>query len=124
MVHGAIRMRMPGPAVAEAMAILRSVAERTRAQPGCLSCRIYQDAQENNVIMVDELWESQEDIDRHFRSDEYRHVLLVVEMASEQPDFRFSDVSHSKGLEIIEKARGIRAANRRHAGKAAATAKE
>jgi quinol monooxygenase YgiN len=98
-------MRMPARNVSEAMGILRSVAERTRVQPGCLSCRIYQDAQEEDVIMIEELWKSQEDLDRHLRSAEYRHVLLVVEMAHEQPEFRFNDVSHATGLETIERAR-------------------
>ena len=105
MIHGTLRMKMPARNVAEAMGILRSVAVRTRVQPGCISCRIYQDTQDKQVVMVEEFWKSQEELDRHLRSVEYRTVLLVVEMASEKPEIRFSEISHSTGVETIEKAR-------------------
>jgi quinol monooxygenase YgiN len=105
MIHATIRMKMPEQKVKEALEILRSVAERTRVQPGCISCRIYHDAQEENVIMVDELWRSQEEHECHLRSDEYRNVLLVVEMAHEKPEIKFSAISQSTGVETIEKAR-------------------
>lgn len=104
MIHATIRMKMPAPKVSEGVEILRSVAERTRVQPGCISCRIYHDAQEENVIMIDELWRSQEDLDQHLRSTEYRNVLLVVEMAEEKPEIKFSAFSESSGVETIEKA--------------------
>jgi quinol monooxygenase YgiN len=105
MIHATIRMKMPLQKVGQAVEILRSMAERTRVQPGCISCRIYHDAQEKNVIMVDELWRTQEEHDRHLRSAEYRNVLLVVEMASEKPEIKFSEFSTSTGVETIEKAR-------------------
>ena len=105
MIHATIRMKIPVQEIREAMDILRSVAERTRIQPGCISCRIYHDEQEENVIMFDELWRTQEDLDRHLRTAEYRNVLLVVEMASEKPEIKFSEFSASSGVETIEKAR-------------------
>ena len=106
MIHGTLRMKMPARTVAEAMKILGSVAVRTRVQPGCISCRIYQDAQDKNVIMVEEFWNSPEELDHHLRSAEYRTVLLLVEMASQKPEVRFSEISHSTGVETIERARG------------------
>jgi quinol monooxygenase YgiN len=105
MIHATIRMIIPIQKVKEAVDILRSVAERTRIQPGCVSCRIYHDAQEENVIMFDELWKTQEEHERHLRSAEYRNVLLVVEMAHEKPEISFSEFSGSTGVETIEKAR-------------------
>jgi quinol monooxygenase YgiN len=105
MIHATIRMKMPGQKVREAMDILGSVAERTRIQPGCVSSRIYHDAQEENVIMIDEIWRSQEEHERHLRSAEYRKVLLVVEMANKKPEIKFSEFSESTGVETIEKAR-------------------
>jgi quinol monooxygenase YgiN len=108
MIHATIRMKMPVQKVKEALEILRSVAERTRVQPGCISCRVYHDAQEEDVIMVDELWRSKEEHESHLRSDEYRNVLLVVEMAHEKPEISFSEFSGSTGVETIEKARSRR----------------
>ena len=56
-------------------------------------------------MMIEELWQSNEDLDRHLRSDDYLKVLLVVEMAIEKPEIRFNSISCSTGVETIEKAR-------------------
>jgi quinol monooxygenase YgiN len=106
MVLATVRMRIPLKKRVEAVEILNAVAERTRFQPGCLSCRIYHDEQVEAVFMVEEVWESQENLDRHLRSEDYRNVLFVTEMAVEPPEIRFQTVTHSAGVEIIEKARG------------------
>jgi quinol monooxygenase YgiN len=98
-------MRIPEGKAGEAMEILASFAERTRVRSGCLGIRIYQDTQDVCVIMVEELWKDRETLDRHLRSNDYRRVLLVVEMALEKPEIRFDEVAHSTGLETIEKAR-------------------
>jgi quinol monooxygenase YgiN len=105
MIHATIRMELPARKANEVVKILGSVAEQTRVQPGCISCRVYHDSQEEQVIMIEEVWKSQEDLDQHLRSDEYRNVLLVVEMAQKEPEIKFSSFSHSTGVEIIEKAR-------------------
>jgi len=105
MIHATIRMKMPVQKAKQAMEILRSVAERTRVEPGCISCRIYRDDQEEHAILIEEFWRSQEELERHLRSAEYRNVLLVVEMAHKEPEIRFSEFSASTGVETIEKAR-------------------
>jgi quinol monooxygenase YgiN len=105
MIHATIRMKMPVQKAKQAMEILRSVAERTRVEPGCISCRIYRDDQEEHAILIEEFWRSQEELERHLRSAEYRNVLLVVEMAHEKPEINFCDFSGSTGVETIEKAR-------------------
>ena len=90
----------------EAMQILRSTAEWSRFKPGCLSSRIYEDVQEDNALMFEEIWRSEEDLEYHLRSDEYLKVLVVLEMALKPPEIRFYTISRSTGIETIEKARG------------------
>jgi len=107
MVHSSITMAMPHNKRVEIERILRSVAERTRVEPGCISCNLYQCIEEEHVMMMEELWQSNEDLERHLRSDDYLKVLLVVEMALEKPEIRFNSISCSTGVETIEKARGI-----------------
>ncbi len=89
----------------DASRILRAMAERTWALPGCLACRVYQDVQQNNALLFDQIWKSEDDLNRHIRSDEYRNVLLVMEMAMEKPEIRFETISSLTGLETIEKLR-------------------
>jgi quinol monooxygenase YgiN len=105
MMHATIRMKMPGQKMKEALGILRSVAERTRVEPGCISCRIYREDKDEHAILIEEFWKSQEELERHLRSPEYRNVLLVVEMAHEKPEISFCEFSGSTGVETIEKAR-------------------
>jgi quinol monooxygenase YgiN len=105
MVYATIRMDISPEKAKEALEILSSIAERTRVEPGCISCRVYRDVQEEHMIMVEELWRSQEELERRLRSSDYRSVLLVVEMAEVPPEIKFSTISNSSGVETIEKAR-------------------
>jgi quinol monooxygenase YgiN len=105
MVLATIRMIIPPKKRDEALRILRSVAEQCRVHSGSLGCHIYEDVQEDNVLMFEEMWRSEEDLERHLRSEEYRNLLLVMEMALKHPEVRFNTVSISTGIETIEKAR-------------------
>jgi quinol monooxygenase YgiN len=105
MILATIRMMIPPKKRDDALGILRSLTEQCRDDLGCLSCRIYRDLQEKNVLMFEEIWRSKEDLDLHIRSDDYRNLLLVVEMALKQPEIRFDTISSSTGIETIEKAR-------------------
>jgi quinol monooxygenase YgiN len=106
MVHATVRMAIPPDKHLEAMKILNLVAERTKSNRGCLTCRIYHDEQEEAFLMIEEVWETQENLNQHLRSNDYRNMLLVTEMAIEPPEIKFQTISHSAGVEIIEKARG------------------
>lgn len=105
MISMTIRMSIPAKMSTEALRILKSIAELCRDEPGCLSCHIYSDLQEKDVIMLEGMWRSQEDLDLHIRSDEYRNLLLVMEMAVKQPEIKFETISGSAGIETIERAR-------------------
>jgi quinol monooxygenase YgiN len=105
MVLATLRMVFSEEKFGEALAVLRSISEQSRVQPGCLSSFLYRDVQRDNVLMFQQLWSNEEDLDRHLQSDEYRHVLLVLEMAIEKPEIRFDTILHSTGIETIKRAR-------------------
>ena len=98
-------MTIPQKKRDEALKILKSTAEQCRVLSGCLGAHIYEDVQEDDVLMFEGRWRSQEDLDEHLRSNEYHHVLLVMEMATEHPEIRFDIIASSSGIETIEKAR-------------------
>jgi quinol monooxygenase YgiN len=105
MMLATIRMTIPAKKRGEALKILKSIAGHCKIYPGCLGCHIYEDVQEDNVLVYEEMWRSEEDLDRRLRSAEYRTMLLVMEMALKHPEVRFNTVSTSTGMEMIEKAR-------------------
>ena len=105
MILASVRMTLPSQKRDEAFKILKRTAEHCRIWPGCLSCRIYGDLQEDNVLMLEEMWRSEEELKGHLRSDEYRNVLLVMEMALKEPEIRFDTISGSSGLETVQRVR-------------------
>jgi quinol monooxygenase YgiN len=105
MVRSTIRMLIPPKKQKEALEILGSMTEQIQFEPGCISCRLYQDVQEECGLMFEEIWTNERDLQQHLRSDKYRRVLLVIEMAAEPPEIRFDLIAHSTGVETIEQAR-------------------
>jgi quinol monooxygenase YgiN len=104
-VHAAIRLLIAANKRHEALMILNSVIEPIRLEEGCISCRLYQDLQEDGALMLEEIWSSQSDLERHLRTDQFHTVLLVVEMAKEYPEIRFDAIAHTTGMEAIQKIR-------------------
>ena len=98
-------MLIPLEKQSEALEILGSMIEQTQFEPGCVSCRLYRGVEDARAIMFEELWLSEEDVQRHLRSDRYRKVLLVVEMAAEPPEIRIDNITQSGGMERIEQAK-------------------
>jgi len=105
MVRSTIRMLIPLHKQSEALEILEFVRVQTQFEPSCISARLYHGLDEARAIMVEELWMSDKDLMCHLRSDVYRRVLLVVEMAEEPPDIRFETIAYWSGIETIENAR-------------------
>jgi quinol monooxygenase YgiN len=105
MIQSIIRMTIPSQKHAEAVKIISLVAEQCRAVPGCLSCHFYGDLQEKDVLMLTEVWSAEEAMNLHLRSEDYRNLLLVLEMSLKPPEIRFDVISSSRGMKTIEKAR-------------------
>ena len=106
MIKSLLEMEFAPDKVDDAMQILRSILERIRAEIGCVNCSVYQDTEMKNKIVFTQEWRSENDLQRHLRSDEYKKVLLVMEMACTKPEIRFDTVISTSGVETIEKARG------------------
>jgi quinol monooxygenase YgiN len=104
-IHATIRFLIPVNMRKEAMAILKSVIEPTRHEEGCLHCRLYRDVQEKGAIMLEEIWSNEALLLEHLAADEFRSVLLVMEMAATPPEIRFSGVARTAGMETIEQVR-------------------
>jgi quinol monooxygenase YgiN len=104
MIQARIQMEFTPSMVDEALLILQSIVERTRAEAGCVSCSVYQEAEMENKIVFAQEWRSEEDLQRHLSSEDYRKVLLVMEMACAPPEIRFDTITGTSGVETIEKA--------------------
>jgi quinol monooxygenase YgiN len=104
-IHVTIRMHIAPKKRQEARLILGSMIEQTKLEEGCVSCRLYQDVLAKGAFMLEEIWASDQVLQRHLRSEKFRTVLLVIEMATEAPEIRFDKVLQSTGISTIQKAR-------------------
>jgi quinol monooxygenase YgiN len=105
MIIATLRIEVPPERRDEVLKTLWSFVGPTRVQTGCLSCQIYHESGNPNALTIVEEWETQEDLDRHICSDEYRKILAVMDLSSTPPGIKFSRVTEIKGMEVIETAR-------------------
>jgi quinol monooxygenase YgiN len=105
MIQATLKMEFASQTIDEAVNILRSIIERIRTETGCISCSVFQDTDNKHMVVFEEKWKSDEDLQRHLRSEYYKKVLIVMEMAIETPEIRFDTIMGTSGVEIIEKAR-------------------
>jgi quinol monooxygenase YgiN len=106
MIQATLKMGFAPQTIDEAVHILRSLIERIRTETGCISCSVYQDTDDKYFVVFEEKWRSDEDLQRHIRSECYKKILLVMEMAIGPPEISFDTITDRSGVEIIEKARG------------------
>ena len=107
MIVATIRMAVSAGSRDQALSFFRAMTGRSRVHPGCLSSRVYTDEQEDNVLMFEQVWGNEADLDRYLKSDEYQKILVFLETAIVQPEIKFNTVSSSTGIETIRRARGL-----------------
>ena len=105
MITATLKMELVSHERGEVLEMVKALREPTRAEPGCVDCHVYQDLHDEHVIFLEEVWESQADLDRHIRSHRYRRVLALMETASKPPEIRFRKISQTAGMEVVRAAR-------------------
>lgn len=84
---------------------LASLVGPIGVQPGCLTCRLSQQWQEQDVFEMEARWESEKDLVVHLQSDEYKKLLLLIELSATPPILEFFTVLQTRGLDLIAAAR-------------------
>jgi quinol monooxygenase YgiN len=106
MIQSTLQIVVPDQKRGETMELLRMYMGPTCHQPGCVSCQGFQELDKENSFILIEKWMSQAYLDRHICSTEYKMVLTLMEISSEQPEIKFDTVWNSEGMELLDKLRG------------------
>jgi quinol monooxygenase YgiN len=77
----------------------------TRVQPGCRACYLLTDIEDPRAIILLQDWETQEHLEHHLRSEDYRWVIAAIELSQEAPKVQFDVVASRGGFEVVEAAR-------------------
>ena len=104
MVHASIRMFIPPGKYSDVMRFLGPFAQQTRCEPGCLECNVYRDGEGGEVVLLDQQWSDKESLMNHLRTPAFHDVLVISELSTVRPEFRFETVMSRAGLELIEQA--------------------
>ncbi|MDF7799689.1 antibiotic biosynthesis monooxygenase [Pontiellaceae bacterium B1224] len=86
----------------QAIQLLISGCGKTEAKPGCQQCRVTKDTVKGNRVRYTEAWNTQADFDRHLQSEEFRRVLVALDMCSEEPEVSVGNFSGHTGLRYLQ----------------------
>ena len=84
---------------------LHSLAAETRSRPGCLSCSVSTDITNRSMVRYTEEWLSEEDLRERVRADSFRHLVSLIEDASQPPRIEFALAHETRGLDFVEEVR-------------------
>lgn len=89
----------------EILRILRLDAGLTCARKGCKKYTYYQSLEDENLIRIEEIWESRESFESYLLSKEFSNILEASEQATIKPVIIILDVKRALGIEFIERIR-------------------
>jgi quinol monooxygenase YgiN len=111
MITATLRISVSNTKKEEAIRLLRSLVGPTRVETGCISCHLYQEVSDPDVVTWVEQWRTQDDLECHLRSPQYKRILAALDMSDVEPEINFDTVIETKGMHLIEEARGVDTSN-------------
>jgi len=73
--------------------------------PGCVSCHLYCDIEDDHVLVMVEQWTEEEALAERLRSERTRVLLSAMDLACEPPDVQFDTIGGTRGIEFIAACR-------------------
>jgi quinol monooxygenase YgiN len=88
-----------------AVQLLLSAVGRTEAELGCQACTVARDAADENRVRYSETWDSEAAFQRHVQSEEFRRVLVAMDMCCEEPQVVVGNLSGQRGMTHLQELR-------------------
>ncbi len=104
-VNCSIDIRFAPKDVDQGIQLLLSVHGSIQAKHGCRVCRVGIDAADACLIHYTEEWESSEAFHNNVRSEEFRRILIAVDMGCEEPHIVVGKLSGESGIAYLLKVR-------------------
>lgn len=96
-----VQMVVPTEKRDEVVRVFRVRLGRIRTERGCVSCQLYQQSDNLNVLRFVEVWDDERNLQRHVRSEFFGEVLTLVELSAEVPEISFQWIAATEGLEYL-----------------------
>jgi quinol monooxygenase YgiN len=76
-------------------------------EAGCLSCALFCNVEDKNLLNLLEEWQTRKDLDRHLRSEMFSVLLGTKSLLCDPSQIQIHTVSLSEGMESVNATRGI-----------------
>ena len=100
-----VDMRFPAENVDQAVRLLLSVKRDILTKRGCRACEVSTEAADPGEVHYREEWESADAFREHVRSEEFRRVLIAMDMGSEEPRIVVGSLSGHSGMTYLRELR-------------------
>jgi len=97
-----ISMHFAPAEVERAVQLLLSSVGRTESKSGCRNCTVARDAADARRVQYHETWDSKAAFGRHAKFEEFRRVLIAMDLSCEDPEVIIGDLSGSRGLSYLQ----------------------
>jgi quinol monooxygenase YgiN len=100
-----LRLSVPPHTTSHVIDLFESYRGPVSVQPGCRSIHLYSHFAKSGDFMLMEEWNSPDALYNHVRSDDFRKVLALMDLAATAPDLSFLTVSSARGFDLVEELR-------------------
>jgi quinol monooxygenase YgiN len=100
-----VDMRFLTKDVDRAVRLMLSVQGEILAKRGCRACDVAVAVADPAVVHYREEWDSEETFHEHVRSEEFRRVLIAMDMSCEEPRIVIGNLTGHSGLAFLRNIR-------------------
>ena len=102
MVEVMIRMHAFPVKRRELLLVLQGLMEMLQKEQGFLRARLWTEAENKNIFILNEEWKTRDDIDRYIRQSNYYRVLLgAQQLLAKSSQITVDVVSQTEGMELM-----------------------
>lgn len=88
-----------------AVELLMSIVGYTESLPGCQECMISKDLVVQGCVRFTTAWRTGEAFRKYVKSEEFRRVLVTMDMCSEEPKVSIGGAVHPCGIAYLSELR-------------------
>lgn len=80
----------------------RGLLERIRAEEGCVDCQLFESVEEKDRLCLLQQWRDEGDLARHVRGQNFRRLLVTMDMLNGAPKVSLTSSSSSDTPQTID----------------------
>jgi quinol monooxygenase YgiN len=100
-----LRISVPASMISHVTDLFEVYRGPVSARSGCIGVDLYTRFSNPEEFILVEEWSSRKALENHVRSDDFRKVLAIMDLADRPPDLRFHTVTSAEGFDLVVELR-------------------